>query len=47
MRKQFIECENLDQAYKIAPWATVIVKVTDGYRAFESCEDWHIWEKQS
>ncbi|WP_163056815.1 hypothetical protein [Acidithiobacillus ferrooxidans] len=28
------------------PWATKVVKVSGGYKAFESIEDWKVWKKQ-
>lgn len=28
------------------PWATKIVKVSRGYVAFESIEEWRIWKRQ-
>lgn len=26
------------------PWAAKIVKVSGGYKAFESVEDWKVWK---
>jgi hypothetical protein len=46
MRKEFLEVETRYQARKLAPWAAVIVKVSGGYMAFESADDYRIWKNQ-
>jgi hypothetical protein len=46
MRKQFIKCKTRKTAERRAPWASYIVKVEGGYRAFESSYDYETWRKQ-
>lgn len=46
MKQEFIECNTLKEAYSKCPWASKIVKVYGGYRAFESISDYEIWINQ-
>jgi len=46
MRKEFIECETLEQAEQGAPWAAEIIEVEGGYMAFESAADADLWRGQ-
>lgn len=46
MRKQFIQCETREEAEALAPWASVIEEVCDGFMAFESWSDHEIWCNQ-
>ncbi len=46
MRKEMIEVKTAKQARKAAPWAAKIVKVSGGYLAFESINDFNLWRKQ-
>lgn len=46
MKMRFFVVESLTQAQKVAPWAAKIAKVTGGYMAFESLEDYKVWLKQ-
>ena len=39
MRKQYIQTNNRKKALKIAPWAGWLVKMTEGFMAFESYDD--------
>lgn len=46
MKVKFIECEKRAEAVKQAMWASKIVKVDGGYKAFESISDYESWKKQ-
>ena len=46
MRTQFIEAATRHQAKKLCPWASHLAKVTGGYMAFESHDDYTQWKKQ-
>ena len=46
MRTQTVECKYRYQAVKECPWASRIVKVTGGYKCFESIEDYNTWKNQ-
>jgi hypothetical protein len=46
MRVVFLEVPTYYAARKAAPWATVIAKVTGGYKAFESIQDYETWRNQ-
>lgn len=46
MRTQFVECKYYYQAKKACPWVSVITKVQDGYKCFESVYDFEIWKNQ-
>lgn len=47
MRQLFITCKKRAEAAKAAPWYDVIVKVVGGYMAFESRDDYEMWERQA
>lgn len=46
MRIEHINTKTAAQARKLAPWAAKIVKVSGGYRAFESIADYMTWKAQ-
>lgn len=46
MRTEFIECASRSTAYRRAPWASVTMKVCDGYIAFESWSDYYTAKNQ-
>ena len=46
MKQQFVEAKNKKAAQAKCPWAEKIVKVTGGYRCFESAADYKIWKAQ-
>lgn len=46
MRIEHINAKTAAQARKLAPWAAKIVKVSGGYRAFESIADYMTWKAQ-
>ena len=46
MRQEFIECKYRYQAAKECYWASVITKVSGGFRCFESWEDYKTWKRQ-
>ena len=46
MRKEFVECKSRATAWRRCPWASVVTKVTGGFYAFESVEDFEIWKNQ-
>lgn len=46
MRTEFLEVGTRKEATQAAPWAAVIVKVSGGYKAFESTTDYEIWQRQ-
>lgn len=48
MRKQFLQgCPDSTTAWRLAPWASAIVKVDGGYQAFESAADYAIWVRSN
>jgi hypothetical protein len=47
MRQAYIECKTRRTAARRCPWASKIVKVVGGYRAFESIVDWQTWRAQT
>jgi hypothetical protein len=47
MRRKALNCETQEQAYELAPWAAIVVKVEGGWMAFESMSDYETWSKQS
>lgn len=46
MRVKFVEASSASQARKMATWAAKVVKVTGGYRCFESMADYKTWASQ-
>lgn len=46
MRQKTVECETVEQAQDMCPWASRFAKVTDGYKCFESIEDYETWMNQ-
>lgn len=47
MRIEFLEgCKSAFKARKLAPWAAKVVRVTGGYRAYESMADYETARKQ-
>lgn len=46
MRNEFLEVNTRKQEEQMAPWASKIVKVQDGYRAFKCINDYYRWCKQ-
>lgn len=46
MRTEFIEAPTKVAAYHTAPWATIIVPVCGGFKAFESLEQYKTWRAQ-
>ena len=46
MRTQTVECETLEQAQEMCPWASRFAEVVDGFKCFESITDYEIWENQ-
>ncbi len=46
MRNQFIDVKTYYAAKKAAPWASKIIKVDGGYRAFESITDYCLFKNQ-
>ena len=46
MKTQFIQCDTMEQAIEVAPWAAVVVAVDGGYKAFESVADYETWVGQ-
>jgi hypothetical protein len=44
MRTEFVEASSKKQALELMPWSAVIVKITGGYRGFESIDDYLIWK---
>jgi hypothetical protein len=43
---KFFDIETRYKAQKLAPWATVIVRVIGGFMAFEFLSDYEIWRNQ-
>jgi len=46
MRQQFVEAKSKKEAQEKCPWAEKIVKVSGGYRCFESHQDYETWKRQ-
>jgi hypothetical protein len=46
MKKQFIDCKTYRTAYKRAPWACAVCKVSGGFWAFESADDYSKFKGQ-
>jgi hypothetical protein len=46
MKTEFIAALSRSTAKRLAPWAAVIIKVTGGFRAFESVSDYKTWRAQ-
>lgn len=46
MKKDLLIVKTKKDAMKKAPWACKIVKVTGGYMAFESWDDFETWKNQ-
>lgn len=46
MRQQFIKCASRATAYRRAPWASKVMKVCNGFIAFESITDYQTARKQ-
>ncbi|WP_438435384.1 hypothetical protein [Gorillibacterium sp. sgz500922] len=46
MRQTHIDAKTAAEARKKAPWAAKVVKVTGGYLAFESINDYETWKNQ-
>lgn len=49
MKQTFIDTEQTDvqtieQAYEYAPWAAEIVEDDGGFMAFESVDDFEVWQ---
>jgi hypothetical protein len=44
MRQEFVECKDRRTAKRRCPWASKVVKVCGGYRAFESLYDHEVWK---
>ena len=46
MRKELIEVKSYSTAKRRAPWAAVIARVSGGFMAFESVNDYRTWKAQ-
>lgn len=46
MRKQAVYCKSYATAQRRCSWAVKIVKISDGYIAFESIDDYKTWKNQ-
>jgi len=46
MKTEFIECKTRVTAKRNCPWAAIVVKVSGGYKAFESWDDYYTWKNQ-
>lgn len=46
MRQLFVQCQSRSTAKRRAPWAAIIAKVTGGFIAFESIDDYKTWKGQ-
>jgi len=46
MRKELIEVSSYSTAKRRAPWAAVIARVSGGFMAFESVDDYRTWRGQ-
>ena len=46
MRTELIQAATAAQSRKLAPWAAKVIKVSGGYKAFESISDYETWKHQ-
>lgn len=46
MRKQLVEVKTRYKAKKVCYWASIIIKVCNGYICFESIADYNQWKNQ-
>ena len=46
MRIEVVCCKSRSTAARHCPWAAEIVKVYEGWIAFESTSDWETWKNQ-
>lgn len=58
MRKEFVKnralssnvdfaaAMDIDGVLELCPWASVIIEVYGGWRAFESLDDFEVWSRQ-
>ena len=46
MRNEFITCKYYYQARKACLWASIIIKVEGGYKAFECLNEYATYKKQ-
>lgn len=46
MRKQSVECETPEEAFRACPWADVVMPVEGGFMCFESPQEAYVWENQ-
>lgn len=46
MRTEFIECADYRTAYRRAPWASRVMKVSGGFIAYESITDYDNAKRQ-
>lgn len=46
MRQQYVQTNSRAKAIKLMPWAEYLLKVVDGYRGFESFDDYRVWMNQ-
>jgi hypothetical protein len=46
MRQLTVICKSRSTASNKAPWASRITKVTDGFKCFESIDDYNTWKNQ-
>lgn len=47
METEFIQCETIEEAKELCPWAAEIVEVDGGFMAFESVDDYEAWSNQA
>jgi len=46
MKQEFVETNNIEEAKAECLWASEIVEVEGGFMAFESVNDFEIWNNQ-
>jgi hypothetical protein len=46
MRQLTVICKSRSTASNKAPWASRITKITDGFKCFESIDDYNTWINQ-
>ncbi len=46
MRTEFAQVNDYETAKQLMPWAAIIIKVENGYRGFESIDDYRTWINQ-
>jgi len=46
MRIKSVSCKSYQTAKNQCPWASKIVRVTDGFMCFESMTDYETWKRQ-